>query len=176
LEELQVLAEHAGVGGEPLPQRAGGRAGCHRRLEQSRHHRPVVAHHAPRCGQVLAELSGVGEVVGRMAAVVERRPRLRVHVGQQCLQQFLLAGEVLVEGPGSAVRGRRDVGDLGVQVAPFGELAPRRRLERFLGLGRLGPAHSHNAQHTDTLFNEFRFTELRFDDRLTDRRPTCGQW
>jgi hypothetical protein len=171
-----VLAEHAGVGGEPIPQRAGGRARRHRRLEKSRHHRPVVAHHAPRRGQVLAELSGVGEVVRRVAAVVERRPRLRVHVGQQRLQQFFLAGEVLVEGPGGAARGRRDVGDLGVQVAAFGELAPRRRLERFLGLGRLGPAHSHTAQHTDTLFTEFRFTELIFSRQSSDRRPACGQW
>jgi hypothetical protein len=85
-----------------------------------------------------------------------------VHVGQQRLQQFFLAGEVLVEGPGGAVRGRRDVGDLGVQVAAFGELAPCRRFQRFLGLGRLGLAHSHNAQHTDIVFTESQFTELSF--------------
>ena len=65
---------------------------------------------------MLAELSGVGEVVGRMAAAVERLARLLVHVSEQRLQQVFLAGEVLVERPGSAVRRSRDVADLGVQV------------------------------------------------------------
>jgi salicylate hydroxylase len=51
-----------------------------------------------------------------MAAFVERAARLGVHVGQQRLQQVLLAGEVLVERPGSAIRGGGDVGDLGVPI------------------------------------------------------------
>src|SRR3984957_10791953 len=94
---------------------------------------------------MLAELSRVGEVVGRMVAALERLARLVMHVSQEHLQQVFLTGEMLVERPGSTVRGSRDVADLGVQVATLGELAQRRCLQCRLGLGRFGLPHSHCA-------------------------------
>jgi hypothetical protein len=86
LEVLQVFAEHSGVRGEPLPQLPGGRPGGKRRLEQGDHHRAVVAHHAPRHRQVIAELRGVSEVVWRVVTAAECLACLPVHVSEQRLQ------------------------------------------------------------------------------------------
>jgi muconolactone delta-isomerase len=65
-----------------------------------------------------------------------------VHVGEERLQQVLLAGEMVVERPGGPPGGGRDVGDLGIEVAALDELLARRVLQCRLGLGRLRPARA----------------------------------
>src|SRR5580698_5944290 len=80
-----------------------------------------------------------------MVAGVERLARLLMHVSEEDLQQLFLTGEMLVERPGSTVRGSRDVADLGVEVTALGELAQGRCLQCCLGLGRFGLPHSHCA-------------------------------
>ena len=72
------------------------------------------------------KLRAVGEVVlGWVLLIGDLGAGLVLHVCQQGLQEILLAGEVLVEGPCRPAGGGCDVGDLGVQVAVFDELPPR---------------------------------------------------
>jgi hypothetical protein len=89
-------------------------------------------------GIVVCGAAGFG-VVAAEALPGDLGLPLRVHVREQRLQQRLLAREVVVEHAGGTSRGRRDVGDLRVEVAALYEQPACRLLERGLRLlGLLG--------------------------------------
>src|SRR5579862_9757210 len=94
-----------------------------------------------------------------------------MHIGEQGLQQVLLAGEMLVEGPGGPARGGRDVGDLGVQVAVLGELAPGCLLQRRLGLRGHGLAYSGGSHGYLPPPGRYRLEGLRAVTQRPGRPP-----
>jgi len=135
---FQVVAEDGGVVGQGAPGAARlGRCGDHR-LEPRGRHRKVLGEHLPVELDVHAQLRGVGQIVlARLPLGLQLDVGVAVHVAQQRGEQVLLAGEVLVEGPGGPARRPGDVGDLGVEIAAFDEQPACGVLERTFRLGRL---------------------------------------
>jgi hypothetical protein len=133
-----VVAHVAGVLGHHRLD-LGAELGVHqRRLPKRGELDGVAGVEPPEPLDVPAHRRAVGEVLAVLGVRCQHRfVALGQYVGKQCLEQFLLAGEVVVERPGRPPGLGSDVGDLGVEVPLPREHPPGRVLQRHLGLGRL---------------------------------------